>query len=86
MKITIDTKEDSPEDIRKVVAMLTTLIGEREKHSNIFDDSSNESGGSVLANIFDSSEKKTDDVSKIDKDEIRKAVKEMDDSPKIIPY
>ncbi len=28
MKITIDTKEDSPEDIRKLIKMLLALIGE----------------------------------------------------------
>ncbi len=28
MKITIDTKEDSAEDIRKVISLLSTLIGE----------------------------------------------------------
>lgn len=28
MKITIDTKEDSPEEIRKLIRMLSALIGE----------------------------------------------------------
>ena len=27
LKITIDTKEDSPEDLRKIVALLSQLIG-----------------------------------------------------------
>ncbi len=40
MKITIDTKEDSPADIRKVIALLSTLAEKREHHSNIFEDSS----------------------------------------------
>jgi len=41
MKITIDTKEDSPEDIRKVVALLSSFVSKGvEKHRNIFEDSS----------------------------------------------
>ena len=43
MKITIDTKEDSHEEIKKVIRLLTHLIGDHheEIHSNknIFDDS-----------------------------------------------
>jgi len=43
MKITIDTKEDSHEEIQKVIRLLSHLIGEHheEIHSNrnIFDDS-----------------------------------------------
>ena len=34
MKITIDTKEDSHEEIRKVIRMLSSLIGEKEVFSN----------------------------------------------------
>ena len=41
MKITIDTKEDSTTDIRKVIALLSKLIEDSsEHHSNIFEDSS----------------------------------------------
>ena len=41
IKITIDTKEDSPEDIRKVVALLSSLLARGvEKRRNIFEDSS----------------------------------------------
>lgn len=38
MKISIDTKEDSPEDIRKIIMMLSALIGEKESsgQSDIF--------------------------------------------------
>mgnify|MGYP006303704955 CR=1 FL=1 len=38
MKITIDTKEDSPADIRKVVAMLSKFI-EHEQPKDIFSSS-----------------------------------------------
>ena len=41
MKITIDTSVDSKEDIRKVVALLSSLIVRGvEKHRNIFEESS----------------------------------------------
>jgi hypothetical protein len=56
MKITIDTKEDSHEDIRKIVSFLSTMtndsnsIVESSRSSNIF-----ELDGPSL-NVFDSSE------------------------------
>ena len=42
MKITIDTKEDSHEEIRRVIKMLSSLVGEKEVMSNqdIFSDAS----------------------------------------------
>ncbi|MBW2978304.1 hypothetical protein KY331_05655 [Candidatus Woesearchaeota archaeon] len=41
MKITVDTKEDSHEDIRRVVALLSSLVSKGiEKQKNIFEDSS----------------------------------------------
>ena len=67
MKITIDTKEDSPEDIRKTVAFLSSLAdGAKEHHSNIFEDSGSSldlpgadsesspepAGGNAFANMF----------------------------------
>ena len=45
MKLTIDTKEDSPEDLRKVITLLQNLIGDAKtnyqesKFKNIWDDS-----------------------------------------------
>ena len=35
MKITIDTKEDSVEDIRKVVALLSGIIGKQETQEDV---------------------------------------------------
>ncbi|MBI1970955.1 hypothetical protein HYS47_04360 [Candidatus Woesearchaeota archaeon] len=32
MKISIDTKEDSPEDIRKVISMLSSLMSNQSAH------------------------------------------------------
>ena len=56
MKITIDTKDDSHEDIRKVIRMLSHLVGDDYKtnaSSNIFDDDNNDdNAGSALASLF----------------------------------
>ncbi len=42
MKITIDTKEDSSEDIRKIISLLSTLVERSSSQSrNIFEDSGN---------------------------------------------
>ncbi len=46
MKISIDTKEDSPEEIRKAIMMLNSLLHEKETYSNsgnIFESSSSSS-------------------------------------------
>lgn len=66
IKITIDTKEDSHEEIRKVIKLLSHLIGEERIYSNknIFDDSSpavtHTSGtGSVFGNLFGSTDSDT---------------------------
>jgi len=68
MKITIDTKEDSHEEIKKIIRMLSSLVGEQEVFSNqsdIFsDNSSGDSSqqGSDIFNVFnDNSENKTEE-------------------------
>ena len=56
MKIQIDTKEDSHEEIRKVIRMLSSLVGEQEvvsNQGNIFaDNSQNNSAENQSADIF----------------------------------
>jgi hypothetical protein len=63
MKITIDTKEDSSADIRKVIALLSKMIEDPGHHSNIFEDSSpglgasetpgsESAAGNAFANMF----------------------------------
>jgi hypothetical protein len=73
MKITIDTKEDSPEDIRKAIQLLSGLVEEKKHHpKNIFEEDSHavepapsvfdtKSEGSVFGAMFESPkpEKKT---------------------------
>ncbi|MBI3026497.1 hypothetical protein HYY70_00135 [Candidatus Woesearchaeota archaeon] len=52
MKISIDTKEDSHEDIRKVVRMLQNLVGDTHDVFTNQPESSNETSASPFANIF----------------------------------
>jgi len=65
MKITIDTKEDSHEEIQKAIRLLSALIVDKEIISNqvdIFGDSSDSSGSSGSSSgVFDK-KKKDDDV------------------------
>ena len=56
MKIQIDTKEDSHEEIRKVIRMLSSLVGEQEvisNQGNIFSDNPQDnSGNNQSTDIF----------------------------------
>jgi len=54
MKITIDTKEDSPEDIEKVIKLLHDLRG-ASSNVNIFDQPT-EQASSGFMNMFGSSD------------------------------
>ncbi len=51
MKITIDTKEDSHEDLRKVMSLLSGVLGEKQS-SNVFENSSEMPS---LMSMFDAS-------------------------------
>ena len=50
MEIKIDTKKDSPEDIRKTIEFLKTLIDASSRSSSEFNASSDAASG--MANIF----------------------------------
>jgi len=53
MKVSIDTKEDSHEDIRKVIRMLQNIVGEtQEVFTNQPQPTSEETTASPFANIF----------------------------------
>jgi len=85
MKITIDTKEDSHEEIKKVISMLQALVGGQEKtysNKDIFSDSSPEitpsASGGIFGNIFDSN--------KIDSVEEKKEAPEPEENVEIVPY
>lgn len=92
MKITIDTKEDSHEEIRKAIKMLSSLIGHKETFSNqpnIFDSDITDLSPSgsepeptnAFAAMFGSSSSQDDE----DKNNEMK-VEESDDFPEIIEY
>jgi len=65
MKITIDTKEDSHEEIKKIIRMLSSLVGHETStnQGNIFENSDSSLGspdtspttGQNMFNMFDSS-------------------------------
>ena len=86
MKISIDTKEDSTEEIKKAIRMLYSLVQERETYTNqgnIFGSpgpmstpSSSEETGSVFGNLFGDSSSQTTETKEPEKEEI----------PQIIPY
>ena len=88
MKITIDTKEDSATDIRKVIALLSKLIEDSsEHHSNIFEDSSPGLGssnpepgsGNAFANMFG-------DNPPVAEEKEENNEEEKEDMPEIIEY
>ncbi|MFH1642509.1 MAG: hypothetical protein ABIC04_06445 [Nanoarchaeota archaeon] len=59
MKITIDTKDDSHDDIKKVIKLLAHLIGEGADKPDISGDSVQDNSvqqGNVFGNLFGSSE------------------------------
>lgn len=74
MKITIDTKEDSNQDIRNVIRMLQHLVGEQPatNQPNVFEDSKPAVGSDddAFSNFFGSQEtqeipKKKEDIPRI---------------------
>ena len=58
VKITVDTKEDSHEEIKKIITMLSALVEGQSytNQGNIFDDappSNSEPSGGIFGNVFD---------------------------------
>ena len=59
VKITVDTKEDSHEEIKKIITMLNALVegNSYSNQGNIFDDTPSEtpppSSGGIFGNVFD---------------------------------
>lgn len=63
MKITIDTKEDSPEEIRKLIRMLLALVGD----SSGYGEKSAPATGEGLFDMFGSPEASTTEQQQIGK-------------------
>jgi len=85
MKITIDTKEDSPDDIRRVLKMLEAWVGgQTNAPMDIFSSgSSGDSGASGgLFNLFNDDKKDSPGSSTM----IPEEPKKDDDVPQIIAY
>jgi hypothetical protein len=82
MEITVDTKSDSVEDIRKVVALLNDVINKQTKPKEV---AAIKEQADVLSNLFGS--KKNDDVVKIlDEDGKELPDNEVEDLPPVVPY
>lgn len=90
MKISIDTKEDSVEEIKKAIRMLYSLVQEREVHTNqrnIFEQpgsmqepttpTSSEPSGNVFGNLFGGSPSSNTEET---------AEPEKKETPEIMPY
>jgi hypothetical protein len=84
MKITIDTKEDSAADIRKVIALLSKMIEDSGHSSNMFEDSgpslgpgSESAAGNAFANMFNDN---------LALGEEKKKNKEKEGIPEVIEY
>jgi len=84
MKITIDTKEDSHEDLKKVIRMLQHLVGDDAytNSPNIFEETSSTptEATNAFVNMFGESQ------SSSAAEEKPKIKKSYDDVPQIIPY
>jgi len=81
MIISIDTKADSTEDIKKVIRLLAHLIGEHPtSNQDIFNAAApateTSNIGSVLGNMFNDSVEKTD----------QQTTETKEDIPEVIPY
>lgn len=86
MKITIDTKEDTHEDIKKVIRLLTHIIGEHPttNQPNVFEESTPTTNqpetpsGNIFGNMFENpqTEPKTEETTE----------QKEKETPEIIPY
>ena len=95
MKITIDTKEDSHEEIRKVIGMLQNLVGLQKVYSNqknIFEKSNSgdiledneqspeQPSGNVFGNLFG------DNSGQNQQEQTEQEEETKEETPEIIPY
>jgi hypothetical protein len=86
MKITIDTKEDSAEEIKKIVNFLSAFVGDRPivSNKNIFDDNKpSDSNGNAFLSMFGSEPSTPAAVSQ---ETVKKDESSSTDFPRIIEY
>lgn len=86
MKITIDTKEDSHEEIRKIIKMLSSLVGEETftNQGNIFEDQNSDLGNQNIFGVFDDKNQNTTSENQTSEDP-KEQEKETDDVDIDIP-
>lgn len=85
IKITIDTKEDSHEEIRRIIRMLSSLVGEKEvfeNKRNVFE--SNDTPQNVFGNIFDNNQQENKEEPK--EDAVESTEDEKTDVPQVMEY
>ena len=94
MKITIDTKEDSHDEIKKVIFLLQNLLGHPDKNSIVdttnLDMFQNKGESPGIFNMFDSAPEQNDEGSKEykypDESISESDEDEGDETPEIITY
>jgi len=90
MKITIDTKEDSKEEIRRAIQLLSGLVGESGVgvKKDLFS-SGSESSGNAFASMFGSGEEEKKEETPIDLSILNSSKEEKEDDeevPGVISY
>ena len=92
VKITVDTKEDSHEEIKKVIKMLSAFVGESPltNQPNIFEESSpaipeTNEPANAFANMF-GGESQQPPQEPQSQEETQDSDDDSDDSPEIIEY
>ncbi|MBW2992163.1 hypothetical protein KY345_03005 [Candidatus Woesearchaeota archaeon] len=101
MQITIDTHKDSPEDIRKVIALLSAMTDKNYSRvgssSNIFENTSPEvssessssedtSGSNAFASMFGSSDSSSSSSEGNNNDESSTEEEKADEDIELVPY
>ena len=90
MKITIDTKEDSHSEIKKVINLLTHLLGEGNSEvlgSDSFSSEPTAESNAAFTNMFGNSEPASDESSEPTTESSDDETPSDDgDIPEIIPY
>jgi len=91
VKITVDTKEDSHEEIKKVIKMLSAFVGENPltNQANIFEDSSpaipeTNEPTNAFANMFGGESQPP--TSELQSQEETETDDDSDDTPEVIEY
>ncbi len=80
MQISVDTKHDSHEDIRRVIAMLQHLVGEKDVLTNAPASSPSEQQSTdMFANLFEDSPQSTQTPEQAAPEIIQPAEKKMED-------